>query len=182
MPRREKRSEGAWEQSEKRKDPVVNRVGRGGTSVWLLLVLSSWWGNMSLTPPLLLCTENITANMSVVETGGENSIWKMYIMDSCAVWRRSLLFVSALRAWIYRAPYITYVCTHAAVMEIMSVNVFVSVYAIKYGRGSSPNYDSDVSLEFWEQAVHRSTSNAFSSHTNPASRWQIRKLCHITNI
>lgn len=27
-------------------------------------------------------------------------------------------------------------------------NVFVSVNAIKYGRCSSPNYDSDVSLEF----------------------------------
>lgn len=43
---------------------------------------------------------------------------------------------------------IHHICTHVAVMEIVSVNVFVSVYAIKYGRGSSPNYDSDVSLEF----------------------------------
>lgn len=43
---------------------------------------------------------------------------------------------------------VDHICTHVAVMEIVSVNVFVSVYAIKYGRGSSPNYDWDVSLEF----------------------------------
>lgn len=53
-------------------------------------------------------------------------------------------------------------------MEIVPVNVFVSLYAIKYGRRSSPNYNPDVSLEFSEQAVHHSTSNAFGSRANPA--------------
>lgn len=48
----------------------------------------------------------------------------------------------------YARGSIYHICTHTAVMEIVSMNVFVSVYAIKYGRRFSPNYDSDVSLEF----------------------------------
>ena len=112
MQRREERSEGAWEQRERRTDPVVNRVGRGGKSVWLLLVLSSWWGNMSLTPRLLLCTENITANMRVVKTGGENLIWNMYIMDCCALWASNLLSVSTLNARTYAGIHISYMDTY----------------------------------------------------------------------
>lgn len=42
----EKRSEGAWEQSGK--DPVVNRVGRAGKTVWLLLVRSLLMGQHEL--------------------------------------------------------------------------------------------------------------------------------------
>lgn len=68
----------------------------------------------------------------------------MYIMVCCAVWARTILCVSGINMPV--GTCIIYV--HVAVMEIVSVNVFVSVYAIKYGRGSSPNYDSDVSLEF----------------------------------
>lgn len=43
----EERSEGAWEQSER---PVELVVNGGGKSVRLLSVLFSWWDNMSLTP------------------------------------------------------------------------------------------------------------------------------------
>lgn len=161
MQRRKKRRERAWEQSERRMDPVVNRVGRGGKSVWLLLVLSSWWGNMSLTPPLLLCTENITANMRVLKTGRENLIWKMYIMGCCAVWARTLLTVSGLHSWTF--PWIHILCTHVAGMQVISVSLLLSACAIKYKHSSPPNYNSDVSL-------------AFTSHRNPASRWQMRKL------
>lgn len=166
---REKRRERAWEQSEGRKDPVVSRVGRGGKSVWLLLVLSSWWGNMSLTPPLLLCTENITENMRVLKTGGENLIWKMHIMDSRAAWTRKFLFVSALGAWIYPWIYSSYMFSCSSNGNHVCKCVCMRAQ-IKYGRSSSPNYNSDVSLEFWEQAVQHSTSNAFSSHTQTLPR------------
>lgn len=41
MQRREKRNEGAWEQSERRKDLVVNRVGRGGEKKNCLVVVGT---------------------------------------------------------------------------------------------------------------------------------------------
>lgn len=61
---------------------------------------------------------------------------------------RETFYLCQLYMHEYTSRSIYHICTHVAVMEIMSLNVFVSVYAIKYERGSSPNYDLDVSLEF----------------------------------
>lgn len=67
-------------------------------------------------------------------------------MDCCAVWARSLLFVSAPHVTISHTASVP---TYVAVMEIVPVDedVFVSPSAIKYEQSLSPNYDSDVSPE-----------------------------------
>lgn len=89
---------------------------------------------MSLTPPLLLCTENTTANTESAENWrGENLIWKKYTMDSCAACRRETFCLRQHNIpWYHKYTRKAKACPHTCLCPII------------YGRSSPPNYDSWV--------------------------------------
>lgn len=81
--------------------------------------------------------------------GGENLIWKMYIMDCCCrVGAEPCIRVSFTRMNIYPRIHISHMYTCGSNGNRVRECVCVCVRHKIWTQLSSPNYDSDVSLEF----------------------------------
>lgn len=146
---RKKRSKGAWEQSEGTKGSGRKQGGKRREKCLVVVGALLLMGQHELnTSAAIVYGKHYSKHES-----GEN--WRGREFDMEDVHNgllcgrgRATSYSCRLYTHEYARGSMYHICTHASVVEIVSVNVFVSVYALKYGRSSSPNYDSDVSLEF----------------------------------